>query len=162
MILRARCLLVLLAACPSVVLAQEDTPRAPRKFGVTHTFGFTAGQPLGVSASAGVIIGSVPATRVKCAFSYWSKGAFLQLEPGLGGGKASLGYANSNGMFGLAAKGSALRTWGKTWGTATRTTYLGPELELAMFGRVSVGWLWRAGSSRGKRSMFTWGVGIGF
>jgi hypothetical protein len=162
MILRAPCLLVLLVGCPSVVLAQEATPRAPRKFGVTHTFGFTAGQPLGVSASAGVIIGSVPATRVKCAFSYWSKGAFLQLEPGLGGGKASLGYANSNGMFGMAAKGSALRTWGKTWGTATGATYLGPELELAMFGRVSVGWLWRIGSSRGKRSMFTWGVGIGF
>jgi hypothetical protein len=84
------------------------------------------------------------------------------VEPGLGGGKASLGWANSNGLFGVAVKGTALRTWGKTWGTESGVTYLGPEAEFAMFGRLSVGWLWRVGSSSGKTSMFAWGVGIGF
>ena len=159
---RAACIAMLVAAWPSLASAEAEAPAIPAMFGITRTFGFAVGQPLGPSASAALIIGSVPAKRVKCAFSYWSKGAFVQAEPGLGGGKFSLGYANSNGMFGMAAKASAVRTWGKTWGTESGLTYLGPELELAMFGRLSVGWLWRAGSSGGKKSMFTWGVGIGF
>jgi hypothetical protein len=154
--------LLLVAAWPSAALGQADGPQNSAKFGVTPTFGFAVGQPLGVSASAALIIGSVPARRVRCAFSYWSTGAFVQVEPGLGGGKASLGWANMSGPFGVAVKGTAVRTWGKTWGTQSGLTYLGPEAEVAMFGRLSVGWLWRTGSSRGKRSMLTWGVGIGF
>jgi len=161
MLARTGRLLAFLTACPFAVWGQEDRS-IPGRFGVTPTFGLTIGQPLGVSGSAALIIGSVPEKPVKCAFSYWSKGAFVQIEPGLGGGKGSLGWANGNGMFGMAVKGSVVRTWGKTWGTDRGATYLGPEAELAMFGRLRLGWLWRVGSSSGKRSMLTWGLGIGF
>lgn len=159
---RAARVLALVGALPAVAFGEVEASSVPSKFGITRTFGLAVGQPLGASASAALIIGSVPATHVKCAFSYWSKGAFVQLEPGLGGAKASLGWANSNGLFGAAAKGTALRTWGKAWGTESGVTYLGPEAELVMFGRLSVGWLWRTGSHRGKRRMLTWGIGIGF
>jgi hypothetical protein len=140
----------------------DETEKVDRKFGVSPMFGFAAGQPLGFSASAGLIVGSVPTRRVKCAFSYWSDGVFLQAEPGIGGGKLSLGAATSNGLFGVAAKASLVRTWGKTWGTEPNVTYAGGELELAMFGKLSAGWLWRVDGSTGKASMFTWGVGLGF
>jgi hypothetical protein len=125
-------------------------------------FGVTIGQPQGLSASAGLIIGTVPARPVKCAFGYWSDGVFVQVEPGIGGGKASLGVATSNSMFGMAAKGSVVRTWGKTWGTQPDATYVGGELEFAAFIKLNAGWLWKTGSSAGKRSMFTWGIGLGF
>jgi hypothetical protein len=88
---RAACVLALMAALPSVAYGEVEATSVPAKFGITHTFGVAVGQPLGISASAALIIDTVPATRVKCAFSYWSKGAFVQVEPGLGGGKASRG-----------------------------------------------------------------------
>jgi hypothetical protein len=65
-------------------------------------------------------------------------------------------------MFGMAIKGSAVRTWGKTWGTDPGATYLGGELEFAAFAKFNAGWMWKTGSSQGRRSMFTWGVGLGF
>jgi hypothetical protein len=146
--------IVLLVAWPSVATA-ETAAEPARRFGVTRIYGGTFGQPQGLSASAGLIIGTVPARLpAKCAFSYWANGALAQVEPGLGGGKASLGWANTNTYFGFAVKGSALRTWGPTWGARQRThvsrsrgrgcRLRSPELGLAVAGA------------------FSWGLGLGF
>ena len=50
---------------------------------------------------------------------------FVQVEPGVGGGKAALGIGGSWGYhFGLGLKSSLLYTWGKTWGNVeTGQTY---------------------------------------
>jgi hypothetical protein len=142
------------------VASADEVPE--RKFGMTRMFGLTVGQPLGLSVSAGVIIGTVPAKPVKCGLGYWSDGVFLQAEPGIGGGKISVGAATSNSLFGMAVKASAVRTWGKTWGTDPGATYLGGELEFVAIAKVSAGWLWKTGPADGKRSLFTWGLGLGF
>jgi hypothetical protein len=42
---------------------------------------------------------------------------FVQVEPGVGGGKAALGIGGSFGYtFGLGLKSSLLYTWGNPWG----------------------------------------------
>lgn len=139
--------------------AEESEPS--RKFGIGTTYSATVGQPLGLSVAAGLIIGSVPAKRVVCAFGYWADGVFVQVEPGIGGGKASIGIARSNFMGGVAIKSSIVRTWGKSWGTASGTSYAGGEIELAAFVKVQAGWLWKIGNGPGKGNMFTWGIGLG-
>jgi hypothetical protein len=98
------------------------TPRvareAPfRRLGTDHVFAVVLGQPQGLSVAVGIVVGSVPARPVRCAFGYSTDGVLLQAEPGLSGGKVSLGAATTNGLFGVGAKASLLRTWGKPWGT---------------------------------------------
>src|SRR4029434_452281 len=46
-----------------------------------------------------------------------SEGIFFELEPGIGGGKLSVGHANvgAHGMH-WNWKGAVLRTWGDPWG----------------------------------------------
>ena len=152
----------ILAALPAALRADEGEP-AERRFGVSSMmYGGGVGRPLGLSGSAGIIIGTVPVQPVKGGVSSSSIGAILQVEPGTGGGKVSLGLANSDGVFGYALKGSLVRTWGLTWGTQAGATYLGPELESATIAKVTVGWLWKTGHTQGKDSLFTWGIGFGF
>lgn len=46
---------------------------------------------------------------------------FLQVEPGIGGGKAALGVGGSFGYrFGIGLKSSLLYTWGTRWGMLKR------------------------------------------
>lgn len=142
-------------------LARGEEPDRSRKFGTARTYGVAVSQPLGLSVSAGVVIGTVPAKPVRCGLGYWTNGAFIQIEPGIGGGKASLGLATSNVMGGMAVKSSYVRTWGKSWGTASGTSYAGGEVEFAAVVRVQAGWLWKVGRGPGRGNMFTWGIGFG-
>jgi hypothetical protein len=99
-------------------------------------------------------------------------GWFVQAEPGLDGGKLSLGVGGlSNSehralppMVAMGLKVSALRTWGSPRGLASRQTLLGPEVDITIFYvKLSAGVLVRvAGPGNHARTSFTWGVGAGF
>jgi hypothetical protein len=99
-------------------------------------------------------------------------GWFLQAEPGLDGGKVSLGIGGLAvsdrtvlpPMFGIGVKASALRTWGSPRGLSPRQTLVGPELDVTIFYvKLSAGLLIRvAGAGNQGRASFTWGVGGGF
>jgi hypothetical protein len=142
--------------------AVDDGYVLQRRFGMEPVFAVAAGQPQGLSVAAGVVVGSSPVPPVKCAFGYSTEGMLVQVEPGIGGGKLSLGAARANGVGGVGAKASLLRTWGKPWGTRPGTTYVGGELVLAAFVRTNVGILRRVGQGPGDRTLFTWSVGLGF
>ena len=99
-------------------------------------------------------------------------GWFVQAEPGLAGGKVSLGVGgllNSDHravppMFAMGIKASALRTWGSPRDLPPRQTLLGPEIDITVFYvKLSAGILVRvAGPGNGRRTSFTWGIGAGF
>jgi hypothetical protein len=98
-------------------------------------------------------------------------GWFAQAEPGLGGGKVSVGFgaltpsdhALLPPIFGAGAKASLLRTWGSPQGAPSGQTLLGPEIDLALpYVKLSTGYLWRVGGATETGGQFTWGVGVGF
>lgn len=99
-------------------------------------------------------------------------GWFLQAEPGLDGGKVSIGIGGLSAsghwgvppMFAIGVKASGMRTWGSPRGLRPRQTLLGPELDITIFYvKVSAGVLVRlAGASQQSRTSFTWGIGAGF
>lgn len=91
---------------------------------------------------------------------------FIQLEPGVGGGKAALGIGGSwDYHFGLALKSSILQTWGKTIGGAeTGQTYAGGEgvimvmginLTFGLYGHIH-------GDDAEKDMLVSVGAGLGF
>jgi len=158
---RARIVATVVIAAVAQPVATQNSLAPEPYFGARPMYGGAIGQPLLVSGSVGLIVGRVypevtgqPPT---------SKGLFLQAEPGLGGGKVSIGVAKSDNSFGLAAKACLVRTWGRTWGATPNATYAGGDVQLTGYAiRLSAGCLWRTGASPTNDSMFTWGVGLGF
>ena len=91
---------------------------------------------------------------------------FLQVEPGVGGGKAALGIGGSmDYTFGLGLKSSLLYTWGNPIGDVeTGQTYAGGEgvimisginLTFGLYGHV-------AGDDPDKDMLVSVGAGLGF
>jgi hypothetical protein len=91
---------------------------------------------------------------------------FVQLEPGVGGGKVALGVGGSwDYKFGLGLKSSLLYTWGKPIGDVeTGQTYAGGEgvimisginLTFGLYGHV-------AGDDPEKDMLVSAGAGFGF
>lgn len=140
--------------------------------GVVLVGGVRVSTPQIVSGSIGVILGSKRETH--CAEMCVASGVLLQAEPGLGGGKLSVGYAWGLGqgvgdifllpMGGVAVKFSALQTWGRTWSVAPGQTYIGGELDISAFLlKFSIGLMKRvAGEAEGDDWLFTIGGGFGF
>lgn len=94
--------------------------------------------------------------------SFW----LLQVEPGVGGGKAALGLGGSfDYIFGMALKSSLLYTWGKTIGhVETGQMYAGGEGVVMITGiNVSFGLYGHiAGDRPDKDMLVSIGVGLGF
>ncbi|MCP4647199.1 MAG: hypothetical protein GY852_05590 [bacterium] len=91
---------------------------------------------------------------------------FIQLEPGIGGGKAALGIGGSwEYMFGIALKSSLLYTWGNPIGDSeAEQTYAGGEgvimvsginLTFGLYGHVN-------GNDKDKDMLVSVGAGLGF
>ncbi len=91
---------------------------------------------------------------------------FVQVEPGVGGGKAALGIGGSwDYHLGIALKSSLLYTWGKTIGDVeTGQTYAGGEgvimvsginLTFGLYGHIG-------GDDPDKDMLVSVGAGIGF
>jgi hypothetical protein len=99
-------------------------------------------------------------------------GWFVQAEPGLDGGKVSIGIGGLSvsdhravpPMFAIGVKASGMRTWGSPRGLIPRQTLLGPEVDITIFYvKVSAGILVRiAGTNQQARTSFIWGIGAGF
>jgi len=130
--------------------------------------------PQVVSASIGWISTRQPRDydcRTPC--DLW--GVFGQIEPGLGGGKASVGYgrviaelrkgpfALSSVFLALGIKGTVLHSWGDESQLPSNQTYAGPEFEFSI-ARVNmgIGVLGRVSGDDGRRWVITGQLGWGF
>jgi hypothetical protein len=152
------------------VLAEEDERRR-RPLGL---IGLQVTYPQVLAVSIGVMATSQPTTfdcRTICDF--W--GPFAQLEPGLGGGKLSLGWGRAMGSTGpddtflspvylaLAGKVTFYRTWNDVGSVTSGRTYAGAELEFSV-ARVNfgLGALYQINHTDGGRWLITGGIGWGF
>ena len=126
------------------------------------------------SLSYGVLLTRLPVEydcRVPC--DMW--GGFAQIEPGLGGGKASVGWGRLigeqrqgrpflSGVFlAMAGKATVLRTWGDESPLPANQGYVGGEFEFSV-ARVNmgVGALHRVSGDDGREWVFTGHLGWGF
>ena len=153
------------------LVAEEDQDRRRFALGLG---GLHLTYPQVVSASIAVMATSQPASydcRTPCDF----RGPFVELEPGLGGGKLSFGWArvtgntNRSGSFlkaafiGAVYKLTVLQTWGDLGWVEGGRTYAGVELGLPVAqAKLGLGLLYRVDSGDGGRWLVTGGAGWGF
>jgi hypothetical protein len=126
------------------------------------------------SLSYGVLLTRLPAAydcRVPC--DMW--GGFAQIEPGIGGGKASVGWGRVIGeqrrgrpylagvFLAMAGKATVLRTWGEESPLPASQTYAGAEFEFSV-ARVNMGLgaLRRVAGDEGRDWVVTGHLGWGF
>lgn len=137
---------------------------APAQAGCEPTWGVRFSTPQIVSASAGILIGEIDAPEPAPKGTFLPHGLLLQVEPGLGGGKVSAGYAK--GLLPYAAGGlklAVLRTWGHPLVAKPHATYMGVEAEASFFIKLSVGLMRRVGGNpASSRTMVTGGIGLAF
>ena len=111
--------------------------------------GFHYGFPLKWS---GVLAAQLPA-------SFGSNKTFIAVEPGIGGGRASLGAYKLTGDLGsgYVARASFLRTNGNAWRTSPNTSFAGAEFQFMpiFITGVRVGGFVRLGEGSGPRGLFT-------
>jgi hypothetical protein len=130
--------------------------------------------PQVVSASIAVMPTSQPKSY-DCTTPCDYRGPFVGFEPGLGGGKLSVGWArvtgktNRGGSFltagfiGTAYKLTVLRTWGDYGWVEEGRTYAGFELGVPVAqANVGIGLLYRVDNGDGGRWLVTGGAGWGF
>ena len=136
--------------------------------------GFRVSYPLVASASIAIMATSQPRSY-DCTTPCDFRGFFAQFEPGLGGGKLSVGwtrvggYTNSSGSLlragyiGAAYKLTVLRTWGDYGWVEGGRTYAGVELGVPVAqANVGIGLLYRVDGGDDGRWMVTGGAGWGF
>jgi hypothetical protein len=143
---------LMLAALPAAAPAE-----------VEPAFNVEVGGPQKLSANLGIRVpAGSPAARG------YGRGFVFQLQPGLGGGAVNVGWmpvsfaAHGAQALGAGVKARLLRTWGSPWGADADRTYAGVEAAAVIGVKASVGVLWRIGSVSGRRTVVTWGVGVGF
>jgi hypothetical protein len=135
----------------------------PARAEVEPALGVEVGSPLELSANLGIRIGTVQKDG-----SDYGRGFLIQVQPGLGGVSFNVGWAPvalpawGTQAVGLAIKVRALRTWGEPWGgLEPEQSYVGGEVGVAWIVKISVGVLTRVSGDGGKKTIVTWGVGIG-
>ena len=138
---------------------------APASAEVEPALSAEIGSPLKLSANLGIRIGigTVAADETDSG-----RGLLLQAQPGLGGVAFNVGWAPvalpawGTQAVGFAVKARYLRSWGDPWGgLEPDQDYLGGEVVLAWIVKVSAGVLTRVGSGTGKKTIFTWSIGVG-
>ncbi len=148
--------------------------------GVAPVFSIRISTPQIVSASVGILIGDTSCLPTETLCS--GQGILVQLDGGLGGGKASLGYAYVMAfgpeseklapLIGMDAKFSFLETWGFPTGENVRPgqSYAGLELDLTyLYVKFSLGLFYRVADLHPElltedesHWLFSFGVGFGF
>jgi hypothetical protein len=130
---------------------------------VEPAFSAELGSPQKLSANLGIRIGTV-----KKDGADYGRGFLIQVQPGLGGGAVNVGWAPvalpswGTQAVGLAIKARVLRTWADPWGgLEPDQTFAGGEVALAWIVKVSFGVLTRVSSGEGRKTVFTWSVGVG-
>src|SRR4051812_46696815 len=139
--IRAIALFATLSAAAAAASAQEPT--------------ILVGLHAGVPTKASVAIGtgrSVAGGRL----------LFMMFEPGVAGGRASVGLADLRRRPAPLLRATWLRTWGRPSGAGSNRNYLGPELQL--LGRYGLGvrggLLFPVGGAPGPAASF--GLSFGF
>ncbi|MDH3814196.1 MAG: hypothetical protein OEV48_06890, partial [Acidobacteriota bacterium] len=130
--------------------------------------------PQVVSASIAVMPTSQPRSY-DCTTPCDFRGPFAGFEPGLGGGKLSVGWARvtgktnrggsllSAGFIGTAYKLTVLRTWGDQGWVEKGRTYAGFEFGVPVAqANIGIGLLYRVDHGDGGRWLVTGGAGWGF
>jgi hypothetical protein len=136
--------------------------------------GLKLSYPLLASASLAVMATSQPRS-FDCTTPCDFQGFFGQIEPGLGGGKLSLGWSRvigptnqsgsllRAGFIGAAYKLSVLRTWGDSGRIEAGRTYAGFEFSLALAqANIGIGLMYRVDGGNDDRWLVTGGGGWGF
>ena len=152
------------------VLAEEQDRR---RFAL-GLVGLHVTYPVVVSASIAFMPTSQPRS-FDCTTPCDFRGPFVEFEPGLGGGKLSVGWArvtgktNRGGLFltagfiGTAYNLTILRTWGDHGWVEKGRTYAGFELGVPVAqANLGIGLLYRVDSGDGGRWLVTGGGGWGF
>ena len=152
-------------------LIEEDNDRRRFALGLP---GFRVTYPLVVSASMSVMLTSQPRSY-DCTTPCDFRGFFAGVEPGLGGGRLSLGWARVAGItnrqgsllragyIGFAPKLTLLRTWGDSGWVERGRTYAGVELGVPVAqASVGIGLLYRVDGGDRGRWLVTGGAGWGF
>ena len=152
-------------------VAAEDEDRRRLALGLV---GLHISYPLLASASVAVILTSQPSTY-DCTTPCDFRGPFLELEPGLAGGKLSVGWTrvtgqtNRSGSFlkaafiGAAYKVTVLRTWGDNGRVESGRTYAGFEFGLPVVQiSLGLGLLYRVDGGDDGPWMVVGGAGWGF
>jgi hypothetical protein len=150
----------------------RDQDQVRRVFGLA---GLRYSHPEQVAGSFGLMFSRMPSDyecQTLCAF----RGPYLQLQPGLGGGRLSVGWARLVGekktnklilsdiYLGYGFKGAVLHTWGEPSREPTGQTYLGVEAEFTVV-RVNfrLGYFRHIGGGEQIDPWrITWGFGWGF
>jgi hypothetical protein len=136
--------------------------------------GLHVSYPQVVSAAIAVMMSSQPKSY-DCTTPCDHRGPFVEIEPGLGGGKLSVGWTRVTGsttrsgslmraaFIGAAYKATVLRTWGDNGWVEGGRTYAGFELGVPVAqANVGLGLLYRVDSGDGGRWLITGGAGWGF
>jgi hypothetical protein len=136
---------------------------APARGEVEPALNVELGGPQKLSANLGIRIpAGSPAARG------YGRGLVFQVQPGLAGGSVNLGWmplsfaAQGTQALGVGLKARLLRTWGSPWGADADRTYAGVEAAAVIGVKASVGVMWKLGSDAGRKTIVTWGLGIGF
>lgn len=152
-------------------IVEEEQTRRRRALGLVGAQ-ITNTQVL--SVSLGVMATSQPTSydcRTLCRFS----GLFAQVEPGIGGGKLSVGWGRVSGSTGkddrvmtrvylaMGIKATLLRTWGNGGTAEPDSTYAGLEIEFSIARmNFGLGILHRVGDGNRNPWVVTGGLGWGF
>ena len=153
----------------AIIAEEDDRRRLALGLGGLHL-----SYPQVVSASVAVMFSSLPRSyncRTPCDF----RGPFVELEPGIGGGKLSLGWTRVTGktnrrgsilnaaFIGIAYKLTILRTWGEHGWVPPNRTYAGFELAMPVAqANLGLGLLYRVDGGDGRKWTITGSVGWGF
>ncbi len=152
-------------------VAAEDEDRRRFALGLP---GLHISYPLVASASIAFMPTSQPKSY-DCTTPCDFRGPFAEFEPGIGGGKLSVGWARvtgrtnrsgsllTAGFIGTAYKLTVLRTWGDAGWVEGGRTYAGFEFGVPVAqANVGIGLLYRVDSGNGGRWLVTGGAGWGF
>ena len=147
-LLRAMLVLLFATAVTPPLRAQAPSPVVHTRIG--PAFGLHVGAPQKVSLALG-------AGRWRESGDDYD-GVFGLVEPGLGAGRASVGYLRSRGNLnaGLAVRASALRTWRDPWSVEPNRTFVGVEASAhALIFNVRAGAFRRTTAAEGRAVLFT-------
>ena len=144
-------LVLLFATVVTPPLRAQVSPTDGARTRIGPAFGLHVGAPQKVSLALG-------AGRWRESTGDAYDVVFGLVEPGLGAGRASVGYLRSRGNLntGLAVRASALRTWRDPWSVEPNRTFAGVEASahVAMF-VVRGGAFRRTTAASGRAFLFT-------